>query len=427
MKSRGKKLIFISIITIVITLMISGPFLISYFCLPTQVRIVAGEEHLFNFSIPFRASFKSDTTLQLENADHTPIQNDNVNLSKPFYMRVEDEGSLDVKLSFFGLIPLKTVSVEAVPYEEVIPCGEIVGIRVNMDGILVLGVGSFETDGKNSSPCKGIIEPGDIILSCNDKALEEKEDLKKAVEASKGKPIKVTLKRNDEIIEETLTPMYSPSDDVYKIGLWIRDSIQGIGTITYVAPKTGEFGALGHGITDSETKKLMPIREGDIVNTNITQIKKGAKGQPGEISGIIDYDKDVYGEVLDNTPLGIFGTLNDSFTEELSFSPMPIAFQDEVHEGKASILADLTQDGPQRYDVEIQKVTKYSSAPSKGMVIKITDEKLLSLTSGIVQGMSGSPIIQDDKLVGAVTHVFIQDPTRGYGIFIENMLNNDKR
>ncbi len=427
MKARGKKLFFISIITIVITLMVSGPFLISYFYLPTQVRIIAGEEHLFNFSIPIKASFKGDSSLQLSNVDHTLIQDNNINLSKPFYMTVVDEGKLDVKLSFFGLIPLKTVAVEAIPYEEVIPCGEIVGIRVNMEGILVLGVGSFEAEGKSISPCKGIVEPGDIILSCNDKELQEKEDLKKAVEASKGKSLKLTIKRNDELLEKMLMPVYSPSDDVYKIGLWIRDSIQGIGTITYVEPKSGEFGALGHGITDSETKKLMPVREGDIVNTNITQIKKGSKGKPGEISGIIDYDKEVYGEVLENTPLGIFGTLNESFTEDLSFSPMPIAFQDEVHEGKASILADLTQEGPQLYDVEIQKVSKYSSAPSKGMVIKIIDEKLLSLTSGIVQGMSGSPIIQDDKLVGAVTHVFIQDPARGYGIFIENMINNDKR
>lgn len=427
MKTKGKKLFFISIIMTVVILMISGPFLISYFYLPTQIRIFAGEEHLFNFEMPFKASFKSDVThLQLEDANHMPIEDDKVNLSKPFYMTVADEGNLDVKLSL-GFIPLKTVAVEAVPYEELIPCGSIVGIRVNMDGILVLGIGSFETEEKSISPCKGIIEPGDIILSCNGKVLNEKEDLKSAVEASKGEPIQVTIKRNDEILEKSLMPAYSPTDDVYKIGLWIRDSIQGIGTITYVAPETGDFGALGHGITDSETKKLMPIKEGNVVNANITQIKKGSKGKPGEISGIIDYDKEVYGEVLENTSLGIFGTLNDSFTEELDFSPMPIALQDKVHEGKASILADLTQDGPQLYDVEIQKVAKYSNAPSKGMVIKITDEKLLTLTSGIVQGMSGSPIIQDDKLVGAVTHVFIQDPTRGYGIFIENMLNTDKR
>ena len=427
MKVKHKKLFFIGIISIVFSLMISSPFLISYFSLPTTVHIIAGKEHLFNFAIPFKASIQGDNILQLEEADHTPIEDAYVDLSKPFYMTVSDQGDLNVKLSFFGLIPIKTVAVEAVPYEEVIPCGEIVGIRVNMDGILVLGVGNFTVEDKEISPCKGIIEAGDILLTCNGNVLEEKEDFRKYIEASKGESVTVTLKRDDEILEKILNPVYFPDEDTYKIGLWIRDSIQGIGTVTYVEPKTGYFGALGHGITDAETKKLMPIKEGEVVCTNITQIKKGLKGTPGEISGIIDVDEEIYGEVVENTALGIFGTLNDNFTEELAYSPMPIAFQDEVHEGKATILADLTQEGPMPYEVEIQKVAKYSSAPSKGMVIKITDPKLLELTSGIVQGMSGSPIIQDGKLIGAVTHVFIQDPTRGYGIFIENMLNNDKR
>ncbi|WP_054739190.1 SpoIVB peptidase [Cellulosilyticum ruminicola] len=427
MKTKGKKLFFVSVIIIVVILMISSPFLISYFYLPTQVRIFAGEEHLFNFEMPFEASFKSDVKkLHLEDVNHKPIQDEKVNLSKPFYMTINDEGNLDVKLSL-GFIPLKTVAVEAVPYEKLIPCGEIVGIHVSTDGILVLGVGDFEVNGRNISPAKGIIEPGDVILSCNNEVLNEKEDLKVAIEQSKGKIINLEIKRNKEIKQVDLVPVYSPIDDSYKVGLWIRDSIQGIGTITYVTPESRNFGALGHGITDSETKKLMPIREGNVVNASITQIKKGTKGQPGEISGIIDYEKEVYGEVIENTSLGIFGTLNKKFSDSLTFSPMPIALQDKVHEGKASILADLTQDGPTLYEVEIQKVSKYSNAPSKGMVIKITDEKLLSLTSGIVQGMSGSPIIQDGQLVGAVTHVFIQDPTRGYGIFIENMINNDKR
>ena len=427
MKAEGKKLFLIGIMSIVVTLAVSSPFLISYFCLPNTVHIIAGKEHLFNFEIPFKANIQGSTILQLEQVDHTPIENDEVDLRKPFYMTMDGQGDVNVQLSFFGLIPVKTVAVEAVPYEEVIPCGEIVGIRVNMDGILVLGVGNFSVDNKDISPCKGVIEVGDILLTCNDKVLETKEDLRDCIEDSEGETLNITLQRGEDVLEKVLTPIYSPDDGVYKVGLWIRDSIQGIGTVTYVVPSTGEFGALGHGITDSETKKLMPIREGDVVCTNITKIKKGIKGKPGEISGIIDIDQEVYGEVAENTALGIFGTLNDSFTEELTYSPMPIAFQDEVYEGKATILADLTQDGPKAYEVEIQKVAKYSNAPSKGMVIKITDEKLLSLTNGIVQGMSGSPIIQDGKLVGAVTHVFIQDPTRGYGIFIENMLNNDRR
>ena len=295
-------------------------------------------------------------------------------------------------------------------------------------GILVLGVGEFEIEGKIVAPCRGFVEPGDMILKCNGIDLKTKEDLRNIVEKSKMVPLKLTLLRNKEIKEVTVHPSYSMFDNEYKIGLWIRDSTQGIGTLTYIDPETGAFGALGHGITDTDTKKLMPIRDGNIITTTITHIKKGKKGIPGEISGIIEYsDKNIIGQVSNNTSIGIYGELDKSITKDINYHKVPIAFQDEVHEGKATILVDLTNHKVQEYEVTIQKVSRYSNEPAKGMIIKIVDPRLLSLTNGIIQGMSGSPILQDGKLIGAVTHVFIQDPTRGYGIFIENMINNEKR
>jgi stage IV sporulation protein B len=409
-------------------MIVCSPIIISYYYLPEEVKLIAGKEHILNFDIPLKASVLKDKAITVKGEHNNIISTGSISLNKPLYVSMDEAGRTDVTVSLLGFIPLKTVSVEAIPDREVIPCGKIVGIKIDTKGILVLGVGQFEIEGKVVAPCKGLIEPGDMILKCNDTELKTKEDLRDIVETSKTQGLKLTVLRNKEIKQVTIYPKYSMFDNEYKIGLWIRDSTQGIGTLTYIDPKTGSFGALGHGITDTDTKKLMPIRDGNIITTTITHIKKGKKGIPGEISGIIDYsDKNIIGDVRDNTSIGIYGELDQSITEDINYHKVPIAFQDEVHEGKASILVDLTNDKVQEYEVYIQKVSKYSNEPAKGMVIKIVDERLLKLTNGIIQGMSGSPILQDGKLIGAVTHVFIQDPTRGYGIFIENMINNEKR
>lgn len=428
MRYRKKRSFLAVSIIIFITLIMSTPLLISYFYLPKEIKLIAGEEHLFNFDIPIKANILKGDGLVIKDVDSQIIDTKNVSLNKPIYVSMEDEGSADVTLSFLGVIPLKTVSVQAVPYQEVIPCGKVVGIKVDTDGVLVLGIGEFEGDNEMVSPCKGLLEAGDIITACNGQILESKEDLRECIEASDEQVLSLTVLRESQEKEINIQPYYSKTDNEYKIGLWIRDSTQGIGTITYVNPETGYFGALGHGITDTDTHQLMPVRQGDVQEAVVTNIKKGEKGAPGEISGVIDYSTSSYlGRVEENTSIGIYGMLNEKTIEGFSYDAIPIAFQDEVHEGTATLLIDLAEKGLKEYEVIIQKVSKYSSEPSKGMVIKIVDEELLTLTNGIIQGMSGSPILQDGKLIGAITHVFIQDPTRGYGIFIENMLNNEKR
>ena len=428
MKHRKKKRLFICFISIVICLIIGSPIIISHYYLPKEVKLLVGKEHTFNFDIPLKAILLKDQMLTVKGEQENIISKGPISLNKPLYVSMNEAGKTDVTLSFLGFIPLRTVSIEAIPNREVIPCGKIVGIKVDTKGILVLGVGQFEIEGKVVTPCKGLVEPGDMILKCNDTELRTKEDLRDIIEKTKEEKIRLTILRNKEIKEVMVQPLYSIFDNEYKVGLWIRDSTQGIGTLTYIDPETGVFGALGHGITDTDTKKLLPIREGSIITTVITHIKKGKKGIPGEISGIIEYeDKNIIGEVINNTPIGIYGEINQRMTQQGYDKKVPIAFQDEVHEGKASILVDLTNDQVHEYEVYIQKVSKYSNEPAKGMIIKIVDERLLNLTNGIIQGMSGSPILQEGKLIGAVTHVFIQDPTRGYGIFIENMINNERR
>lgn len=416
---------------ICIGLLVSTPLIVSHFFIPSHIRLRVGEEHLFNFEVPIRANIhpikeKGKDTLIIKNKLEEEVTGHPVNLNEPLFVTMLEEGTTDVTLSLFGVVPIKTVSVQAMPYEALIPCGEVVGIKINTSGVLVLGVGEFESNAKIVAPCRGTIEVGDLITRCNGQVIENKEDLRECIEESEAGPLQLLVNHQGEEKQVRIQPCLSASENEYKIGLWIKDSTQGIGTITFINPRDGRFGALGHGISDNQTHMLTPIKSGEIMEVAITHITKGEKGQPGELSGIIDYDYDSQlGKIQENQTLGIYGQASASFIEAQEHDMIPIAFQDEIHEGKATVLIDLTGEGVKEYRVEVQKVSKFSTEPSKGMVIKIIDEELLDLTNGIIQGMSGSPIIQDGHLIGAITHVFVHDPTRGYGIFIENMLNND--
>lgn len=411
------------ILLFIITL-IATPLIVSSFFLPSEIRLIVGEEHHFNFDLPLKASILKESHLIIKDDTEKTIEHQTVNLNRPLYVTMLEEGETDVTLSFMGIIPLKTVAVKAMPYQKLIPCGEVVGIKVDTTGVMVLGVGEFETEKQMVSPCKGVIEVGDMIIACNGKLIEDKESFRNSIESCKSRELLLELSHKGEKREVKVKPVYSKLENEYKLGLWIKDSTQGIGTITYINPENGHFGALGHGITDNHTHILTPVRTGEIMEVAITGIKKGQKGTPGEVSGVIDYDEESQlGHISINSAIGIYGEVNQDYLNLRKNDALPIAFQDEVHEGKASIMLDLSKQGVKEYEVEIQKVSKYSNEPSKGMVIRIVDPELLALTNGIIQGMSGSPILQDGKIIGAVTHVFVHDPTRGYGIFIENMIN----
>ena len=420
---RKRPLVQIGALVGVVILLIV-PIVVAYFYIPSNIIIRVGEEHLFNFELPLKVQIVQDDKLTVKDIiKETDITN-YFNLDSPFCITMREEGRADMTVSLFGVLPIKTVGVEAVRYEELIPSGEIAGIKVNTDGILVLGIGEFESNEGKVSPCKGIIEKGDLIQACNNTSIKTKEDLKECVEQSKDEILRFKLIRQGDKREVEIIPIYCKNEGANKIGLWIKDSTQGIGTVTYIDPKSGKFGALGHGIAEQSTGRIVPVKDGELMNANIVDIKKGEKGNPGEISGTIDYaNTNKIGDITQNNALGIYGTVTVDKVKSEAFAPMPIAFQDEINEGPATILASLTPEGAKEYEVDIQKVSKYSSEPSKSMVIKIVDEELLTITNGIIQGMSGSPIMQDGKIIGAITHVFVNDPTRGYGIFIENMLD----
>lgn len=318
-----------------------------------------------------------------------------------------------------GVIPIKDVEISVLPDTRLVPCGDVFGVKFFTKGVVVVRLSEIETgDGFVSPAKKAGLREGDIIMSINGANVNSAEEMAYAVENSKGNDITVIYLRNDEENSCIISPVISLSDKKYKTGIWVRDSTAGIGTMTYYNPDTGEFAGLGHGICDVDTGKLMPLLSGAVVDVEITDIIKGRKGLPGELKGSFDTVKK--GEISGNTPHGVYGKISrDAFGSKNE--AMEIAFSDEVKTGKATILSELDDSGVKEYEIEITKI-KNSDEDGKNFLISVTDERLLEKTGGIVQGMSGSPIIQNGKLVGAVTHVLVSDPVKGYGIFIENMM-----
>ena len=392
--------------------------------IPDKLNIVAQEEEQFHFSMPFDVTLSSDSEeVVLNNGSNIPSDQIHLQVNQPFSVYSENQGSYKLGLKLFGWIQLKDIQVNVVDTKYAIPCGTPIGIYLKSDGIMVIGTGDVtKKDGMVVEPAFGILQSGDYIEAINGTPLKDKEALMS--ELSKIGPSDAALKvrRNGETIDVKMNPTEA-EDGTYKLGVWVRDDTQGIGTMTYV-DMNGQFGALGHGISDSDTGNVVQITDGALYETAILGIEKGTFGKPGVMSGIIYYGPgSTLGTISSNTEEGIFGSVNERFKQSLAQDAIPIGYRQDVKKGIAHIRSDVS--GKVRdYEIEIQRVDYSTTHKSKGMVIKVTDPDLLALTGGIVQGMSGSPIIQDGKLIGAVTHVFIQDSTRGYGIFIENMINH---
>ena len=316
----------------------------------------------------------------------------------------------------------KTQPVSAQNTKAVIPGGNCIGVSLCSDGALVVSTADVTSvDDSFSSPAADAgIKPGDLIQEFNSEKINGVEDLEMAIQNAKGKSSTVKIKRNSKELDILIKPKVSGKDNTFRIGAWVKDAASGIGTMTFFDPETKTFAALGHGICDPETGNILSIVSGDILDATIVSVDKGEKGIPGELNGIFTDSKSSIGKITHNSELGIFGQLENSFKTDTS--PLPIAKRDEIKTGPAYIRANTEGSKVEQFSIEITKILPKSISSQKNMIIKITDEKLLNKTGGIVQGMSGSPIIQNGKLIGAITHVFINDPTRGYGIFIENML-----
>ena len=305
--------------------------------------------------------------------------------------------------------------------EYVIPGGMAIGIYMETDGVLVLSTECIEcVDGNEYEPAKNLVKPGDYIVGFNGEEIDSKRELVQAVNKLESSEVILKLRRDEEYIDVKMQSV-EVKNDQYKLGIWVKDSIQGLGTVTYLT-LDGEFGALGHGIHDSETSELIDISKGSVYNTNIVGIQKGVKGEPGGLEGVIIYrSSNKLGVIDKNTEDGIYGKINniEEFCENTE--PIEICKKEDIQIGDASILCSVNG-SIEEYDIKIKNINSYAKDANKGIIIEVTDERLLKLTGGIVQGMSGSSIKQNGKLVGAVTHVLVNDPTRGYGIFIEDMI-----
>lgn len=324
------------------------------------------------------------------------------------------------KLMLGNIIPIKNVEINIRDNETVIPCGTPFGIKLFTKGVMVVKTDKIIVDNKAYNPARDSgIEIGDIITQVNSQEVNFTEDLPVIVNESNGNPITLTIVRDNKEIVKNIIPI-NAGNDSYKIGVWVRDSSAGIGTMTFYHPESHAFGGLGHGICDVDTGTLLPMAQGEVTGAEIESITKAKSGVAGTLNGY-HCDNGCTGYVMSNCGSGVFGYINQS---PIDHSEMTVAYKQQVKTGKAQIITTLDNGSPEYYDIEIESINYNEHAKTKNIVIKITDTDLLNKTNGIVQGMSGSPIIQDNRLVGAVTHVFVNEPNRGYGIFAENMIED---
>ena len=324
-----------------------------------------------------------------------------------------------VRLSLFGCIPVKEVSVAKVEAPQVYLSGVPFGLKMYTRGVVVVGTNAIVTDKGSRNPGKeGGIQKGDVVITVDGAEVESTEHMKTLLQGTTDRAMTVGVVRQNMVFEVKITPAKDNEDGKYKVGLWVRDSSAGIGTMTYYAPDVDSFGGLGHGVCDVDTGRLLPLSTGEIVPVKLTGVIKGSAGVAGELHG--KFQAEVVGQLSGNTDMGVFGAGGGALK---TGDMVDVALKQEVMKGACQIYTTVDETGPQYYDAEIRSID-YGQRSVKNMVIQVTDSRLIDKTGGIVRGMSGSPIVQNGKLIGAVTHVFVGDSTTGYGIFAENMINH---
>lgn len=387
--------------------------------LPNSIIIFEGEE----------LNLKTVVGLKIKRANGTNmpvIQASNLGESEQS-SKYETAGTFELNLNLFGTIPVKEIDVNVIPKTKVVPMGNLIGAKLYTSGVLVVGMSEIQGDDQQKhKPYEGSgIEEGDMIVEMDSKKIANTDELVETINSSKGKVIQIKYVRNDETITTSIQPIKS-EDNEYKLGLWVRDAAAGVGTLTFYEPSTGKFAALGHGIVDVDTGDIINIANGELVTSNLVAIKKGEKGTPGEIKGSIDSGVTI-GNISKNTNFGVFGLVSNKNNLNLNGAKeYEVALRSEIQTGEAEIICELENGKKEQYKIEISKIYTSNNYDNKSMMIKITDERLLQKTGGIIQGMSGSPIIQNGKFVGAITNVLVSDPTTGYAIFGDLMVKQMK-
>ena len=371
--------------------------------IPDSILLFKGE----NFNVKTALGIKIN-----ENADKKIIQTS---------ADIDTENFVEKKtlsVSFLNIFNIKEIEINEIPQAEVVPLGNIVGLRLYASGVLVIG----KTEIKGEKPYKtSTIKEGDLITAVNSKKVETTTDLITSVNDSKGNSIEITYVREGIIYTTTIEPVKTDKDE-YKLGLWVRDGAIGVGTISYYEPSTKYFAALGHPIIDTDTGEIVSIKEGELVNASVISIKKGEGGNPGEIKGSLKSDEKI-GQISTNTEFGIYGTLDNLSSLNIDKeNEIKVALREEIKTGDAKVLLTLEDGIRKEYDVKIKKIYKNNDKDNKSMLIEIVDEDLKNLTGGIIQGMSGAPLIQNGKFIGAITHVLVNNPELGYAVFGDLMI-----
>lgn len=401
-----------SFFLLAVTGMFAGGWFACYNSVPSQVRLATQKKQQMEFRVPAVASIETAQG-KMETGLYRPVT----------MVTGASEATYQMEVKLLGMIPLKSVEVQVMNERNVSAAGFPVGIFLKTKGVMVVGVGSFnDQTGAVREPSKGRLAEGDYILKYNGVEITGKKQFMSLLSENQGTEVVLGIERDGVYLEERVTPAFNQNGEC-KMGIWIRDNAQGVGTLTFV-DENGNFGALGHGITDADTGELMELGRGSLYGTKIVAVRKGTDGIPGELTGMIEYDdSNVIGEITKNTPYGIFGKLDMKKIKEngIVLDMQEIGFKQDIHLGAAKMISSVNGE-THAYDIEITAIHMGNDGGNKGLELLVRDEALLELTGGIVQGMSGSPIIQEGKVVGAVTHVLVNAPEKGYGIFIEEML-----
>ncbi len=389
--------------------------------LPQKLTIAMGQEAVFPHSFPLSVTVNEGTAQAISSTAET---------LGGVRLRAEEEGKSTATISLFGLFPLRDVEIDVQDDLVLFPGGQAVGVALYTEGVLVVGTSDLSNF---QSPAKlAGIKPGDLITELNGAKLKNTDQLQQIVTETAGMPIPLTVRRGESTLTLTLEPKKDTQVGTFRIGAWVRDSTAGVGTLSFygqlrkdgdAAPRPTTYGALGHAITDGDTQQILTVSEGRVLLADVVDVRKGQRGVPGELKGSFLRENRILGDIAKNNQFGIYGALETPPTHPLYPSGLPIGRKDAVHVGPATILSTVDAEGMKEYAVEIVEVARQSQPAQRSMVVKVTDPELLEKTGGIVQGMSGSPILQDGRLIGAVTHVYVNDPTMGYGLFIEWMLS----
>ncbi len=386
-----------------------------------NIRILEGHTHYVNYHFPFLYVQADRDDILLLNGNPLPAEASRI--QPPFNLEALEQGSVNLELSLFGVIPISKITIDVLPEVRLVPGGHSIGVKLYSQGVNVVGYYYFETVSGSRSPAREAgVRTGDTILSVNGTPVSSINKMVELLAEAADNRVTLLIERDGREMEISIQPLYSKNDRDYRIGIYIRDSAAGVGTLSFYDPESLRYGALGHVIIDADTNKPVNLCDGTIVKARIIDIKSARKGQPGEKSGVFLDSKNFSGTIDKNSPFGIFGKLKEIHPVLSPYpEPLPMALAGQVKTGPAEMLTVIDGETIRSFKVEITRINPQQRPSDKGMVVQIVDEELLELTGGIIQGMSGSPLIQNGRLIGAITHVFINDPTQGYAIFMEWM------